>query len=164
MPGILNTNSAPTGDVPERAGVYLLTHPRSASNLFQTMMDKQPGYQTSGYKFFGAAQKALLMADDEPLSAKSAEQREELYTAFRDGYKSLLDELADAKSKVRGRAKTIFLFKQGKRKRDEEMKLMVAFRGNIVCAKPVVPCECQWREMACLEPPMTPSIPHNKPR
>jgi hypothetical protein len=101
MPGIIDTNSAPSSNVPERAGVYLLTHPRSASNLFQTMMEKQPGYQTSSYKLFDAAFVSLMKLSDGPLSEKPKEERDQIYDVYRKGYQSLQDELADAKSKVR---------------------------------------------------------------
>lgn len=37
----------------KRNGVYLLTCPRSASNMFQTMLAKQSRCRHSGYWFFG---------------------------------------------------------------------------------------------------------------
>lgn len=37
----------------KRNGVWLLTCPRSASNMFQTMLAKQEHFRHSGYWFFG---------------------------------------------------------------------------------------------------------------
>lgn len=37
----------------KRNGIWLLTHPRSASNLFQTMLATQSRFRHSGYWFFG---------------------------------------------------------------------------------------------------------------
>jgi hypothetical protein len=85
---------------PERRGVYLLTHPRSASNLFQTMMAKQPGYQNSGYKLFEAGFATLGQLQRGPLSEWPEEDRKALYDKFVAGWESLQDEVEDANKKV----------------------------------------------------------------
>jgi hypothetical protein len=85
-----------TTQAPECRGVYLLTHPRSASNLFQTMLAKQPGYQNSSYKFFDSAFGALNMFQKGPLSQWPEEDRKALYDSFRAGFESLEDEIEDA--------------------------------------------------------------------
>jgi hypothetical protein len=81
---------------PERRGIYLLTHPRSASNLFQTMLAKQPGFQNSGYKLFDAGFAALGQMQRGPLSEWDEKEREGLYDVFRKGWESLEDEVEDA--------------------------------------------------------------------
>ena len=95
MPGRLETER-PDG----RRGVYLLTHPRSASNLFQTMMSKQPGYQNSGYKLFNAGFASLSQLEKGRLSEWPEEERKALYNVFRAGFDSLQDELEDARKNV----------------------------------------------------------------
>lgn len=81
-------------------GVYLLTHPRSASNLFQTMMSKQPGYQNSGYKLFDAGFASLTQLSRGRLSEWPEAERKALYGAFREGFDGLQDELEDARKNV----------------------------------------------------------------
>lgn len=88
------------GDAPERRGVYLLTHPRSASNLFQTMMSAQPGYQNSGYKFFDAGFAGLGKLSKGRMSEWPEEERKAAYDAYKDGFEKLQDEVADAKQNV----------------------------------------------------------------
>lgn len=96
MPGILEKARAHEG----QRGVYLLTHPRSASNMFQTMMSKQPGYQSSGYKLFDAGFASLSQLEKGRLSEWPKEEREALNNAFRAGFNSLEDELEDARKNV----------------------------------------------------------------
>ena len=96
MPGRLET-------VPQGAGsrgVYLITHPRSASNMFQTMMSKQPGYHNSSYKFFNAGFAMLTQIQKGPLSTWPEEQRNALYGAFRSGFDSMQDELEEVQKNV----------------------------------------------------------------
>lgn len=83
-----------------RRGVLLLTHPRSASNLFQTMMSKQPNFQNSGYKFFDAGFASLSQLAKGRLSEWPKKERRALYDAFRTGFDSLQDELEDARNNV----------------------------------------------------------------
>jgi hypothetical protein len=99
MPGTLQPQQ-PNGDAPQRRGVYLLTHPRSASNLFQTMMAKQPGYQNSGYKLFDAGFTTLVELDKGKLSEWSEEEQEKLYDSFRVAFGKLEDELDDCAKNV----------------------------------------------------------------
>ncbi|KAF1915288.1 hypothetical protein BDU57DRAFT_518183 [Ampelomyces quisqualis] len=91
MSGILEADN-----VPERRGVYLLTHPRSASNLLQTMMEKQPGYQNSEYKLFDAGFATLNQLQRGPLSEWPEEDRKDLLDKFTAGWDSLQDEIANA--------------------------------------------------------------------
>jgi hypothetical protein len=112
MPGRIETPN--TGDAPARRGVYLLTHPRSASNLFQTMMAKQPGYQSSGYKVFDAGFASLAQLHKGRLSEWSDEDRKALYGIFRAGFDKVEDELADARKNVSPDPN--FLFCRGKRR------------------------------------------------
>jgi hypothetical protein len=96
MPGIPATTLPEEG----RRGVYLLTNPRSASNLFQTMMAKQPGYQNASYKFFDAGFGSLSQLEKGPLSQWPQEERKALYDAYEAGFDSLQDELEDAQKNV----------------------------------------------------------------
>ncbi|KAI4908537.1 hypothetical protein J4E85_011705 [Alternaria conjuncta] len=111
MPGTLQTPQ-PNAFPPGRRGVYLLTHPRSASNLFQTMMSKQPGYQNSGYKLFDGGFATLMNLEKGPLSEWPEEERNGLYETFKTAFGSLEDELEDcAKNNKQAFVKehTIFL-------------------------------------------------------
>lgn len=82
------------------SGVYLLSHPRSASNLFQKMMSKQPGYQNSGYKLFDAGFASLTQLSKGPLSGWPEAERKALYDTFQSGFDDLQDELEDARKNV----------------------------------------------------------------
>ncbi|BBN15963.1 hypothetical protein MPTK1_7g02330 [Marchantia polymorpha subsp. ruderalis] len=94
MAGRIDTPVA--SDAPARRGVYLLSHPRSASNLFQRMMEKQPGFQISKYKLHDS-QASLTQLLKGRLSEWSDEEREALYDMFRAGFDKVQDELADAR-------------------------------------------------------------------
>jgi hypothetical protein len=98
MPARIETMHA--SDAPERRGVYLLTHPRSASNMFQMMLAKQPGYQNSSYKFFASGFRTMSQMQKGRLSEWPEDERKALYDAFRAGFKDLEDEIADAKKNV----------------------------------------------------------------
>jgi hypothetical protein len=98
MPSRIETPQA--GEGAERHGVYLLTHPRSASNLFQTMMAKQPGYQSSGYKLFDAGFNTLMQLDKGPWSEWSEEDRKSICDILRKSFEGLQDEIDDAKKNV----------------------------------------------------------------
>ncbi|CAA9959799.1 hypothetical protein PTMSG1_03207 [Pyrenophora teres f. maculata] len=96
MPGLIqhtNDNDGPPSHV---IGVYHITHPRSASNLFQNMMAKQPGYQKSGYKLYDAAFMTMAWLEDGPLGGRSQEERETLYETFRKGWEAMLDDCESA--------------------------------------------------------------------
>jgi hypothetical protein len=99
MPGTIENQPASHETLAIR-GVYLLTHPRSASNLFQTMMSKQPGFQSSGYKLFSAGFATLTQLGKGPISEWEEEERKGLYKVFETGFEDLQDELADAKKNV----------------------------------------------------------------
>jgi hypothetical protein len=91
--------------MPARRGVYLLTHPRSASNLFQTMMSKQRSHgadvQSSGYHFFDAAFPLLCQMDRGSISGWTEAEREVLYEPYKAGFEKLTNELANAEKEVR---------------------------------------------------------------
>jgi hypothetical protein len=118
MPGTLQPQQ-PNGDAPQRHGVYLLTHPRSASNLFQTMMAKQPGYQNSGYKLFDAGFTTLVELDKGKLSEWSEEEQEKLYDSFRVAFGKLEDELDDCAKNVSFTSVLLFFQRIEKKKRKE---------------------------------------------
>lgn len=84
----------------ERRGVYLLTNPRSASNMFQTMMSKQPGVRSSGYQFFDASFPALMQMEKGSLSSRSESDREGLYDNYRAAWERVQDDMAMAEEKV----------------------------------------------------------------
>lgn len=92
--------SSTNGPRPERRGVYLLTHPRSASNLFQRMMEAQPGVQGSGYQFFNAAFPMMMSMEKGPLSSFPEAEREALYAPYQEAFKAAKAELDGAKAKV----------------------------------------------------------------
>ncbi|RMZ71248.1 P-loop containing nucleoside triphosphate hydrolase [Pyrenophora seminiperda CCB06] len=103
MPGTITpssqANSDNDGPPAHVVGVYYLTHPRSASNLFQNMMSKQPGYQNSGYKLFDSGFHFMraLAADKGPFSAWPAEERQQMYDDYKNAFEAMQDELEDAK-------------------------------------------------------------------
>ncbi|KAI1571350.1 hypothetical protein PtrEW13061_011385 [Pyrenophora tritici-repentis] len=68
MPGAISPQPIDNDGPPSHViGVYHITHPRSASNLFQNMMSKQPGYQNSGYKLYDAALGTMMGLERGPL-------------------------------------------------------------------------------------------------
>jgi hypothetical protein len=87
-------------DIPDRRGVYLLSHPRSASNLLQRMMAKQPGYQNSGYMLWWAGQEALDRLNKGRWSEWPEDDRTAVYNAFLKGWDNLQDEVANANKNV----------------------------------------------------------------
>jgi hypothetical protein len=90
----------PTLVTPECRGVYLLTHPRSASNLFQKMMEKQPGYQNMSYKLFDAGFMAMAQLERGPLDTWPKADCQALYDAFNAGVESLEKEVAEINRNV----------------------------------------------------------------
>jgi hypothetical protein len=103
MSAQIETTRASEVKVPERRGVYLLTHPRSASNLFQRMLAKQPGYQNSSYKLFNPGFASLSALQRGPLGEWPEDDRKALYDAFRACFEELEDEVADARQNVSAR-------------------------------------------------------------
>ena len=106
MPHSITTDNATSnGSTPPRRGVYLLTHPRSASNLFQTMMSKQKSHgadvQSSGYHFFDASFPTLCQMDRGNLSGWTEAEREALYGPYQAAFDKLNGELANAEKEVR---------------------------------------------------------------
>lgn len=126
------------GDAPERNGIYLLTFPRSASNLFQTMMDKQPGYQCSGYKLFKAGFQTFGKLDKGPWREWPEEDRKAITDEFRACWEGLQDEIADAKSKV-SRVQKLMTggeWREGRRRRKREgMRWTLGKTGPYPCAQ-----------------------------
>jgi hypothetical protein len=102
---IVNGHSG-NGSKPTRRGVYLLTHPRSASNLFQTMMAKQRSHgkdvQCSSYHFFDASFPTMMQMNRGSLesSSWSPEDRAALYEPYKAAFEKLNKELADAEANV----------------------------------------------------------------
>lgn len=93
---------------PKLRGVYLLTHPRSASNLFLTMMAKQPGFQNASYLLLEAS--AALVDDfgkKERLSDWSEDEWSSIRTSFQKGFDSMVEEMADAKKNVSEKSPTL---------------------------------------------------------
>lgn len=102
MPHSITTSN---GSTPPRRGVYLLTHPRSASNLFQTMMSKQRSYgadvQSSGYHFFDASFPTICQLDRGNFASWPEEEREGLYAPYKAAFEKLNGELSNAEKEVR---------------------------------------------------------------
>ena len=94
------------GSKPTRRGVYLLTHPRSASNLFQTMMAKQKSHgadvQSSSYHFFNAAFAAFMQMGRGSLQSSNWTEvdRAALFEPYKAAFEGLNKELADAEEQV----------------------------------------------------------------
>lgn len=106
MPHSIPTDSITSnGSTPPRRGVYLLTHPRSASNLFQTMMSKQRSHgadvQSSGYHFFDASFPTFCQMDRGSPSSWTEGEREALYDPYKAAFEKLNGELANAEREVR---------------------------------------------------------------
>lgn len=97
---------AVNGSKPTRRGVYLLTHPRSASNLFQTMMAKQKSrgadVQSSSYHFFNAAFAMFMQMGRGSLQSSNWTEadRAALYEPYKAAFEGLNGELASADQKV----------------------------------------------------------------
>lgn len=98
--------NAINGSKPTRRGVYLLTHPRSASNLFQTMMAKQKSrgadVQCSSYHFFNAAFAMFMQMDRGSLQSSewTEADRAALYEPYKAAFEGLNRELANAEQQV----------------------------------------------------------------
>lgn len=95
MPHSENGNDC--APAPARRGVYLLTQPRSASNLFQKMMEKQPGVLNSSYHFFEAAMPVFMQLQHRPLSEWPAGELEAHYEA---ALGKMNEQLEEAEKKV----------------------------------------------------------------
>jgi len=91
---------------PTRRGVYLLTHPRSASNLFQTMMAKQRSrgadVQCSSYHFFNAAFGMFMQMGRGSLQSSNWTEadRDALYEPYKAAFEALNGELEKAEQQV----------------------------------------------------------------
>ncbi|CBX90443.1 hypothetical protein LEMA_P065690.1 [Plenodomus lingam JN3] len=106
MPGKIDDASSK----PKRRGVYLLTHPRSASNLFQTMMANQPGFQNSAYLIFEASFTIFESFNHkESWSDWSEDEWKTLQDGFQKCFGKMLEEMADAESKARRGGKQVFI-------------------------------------------------------
>jgi hypothetical protein len=108
MPHSITTDDhTSNGATPARRGVYLLTHPRSASNLFQTMMAKQKSHgadiQSSGYHFFDAAFPLLCQMDRGSISGWTEAEREALFDPYKAAFENLTNEMANAEKQVKNR-------------------------------------------------------------
>jgi hypothetical protein len=106
MPHSITTDSETSnGSTPARRGVYLLTHPRSASNLFQTMMAKQRSHgadvQSSGYHFFDACFPLICQMDKGSISGCTEAERETLYDPYKAAFEKLTNEMANAEREVK---------------------------------------------------------------
>jgi hypothetical protein len=94
------------GSKPARRGVYLLTHPRSASNLFQTMMAKQRSHgadvQSSSYHFFNAAFAMFMQMGRGSLQSSNWTEADHaaLYEPYKAAFEALNGELANAEQHV----------------------------------------------------------------
>ncbi|EUC42049.1 hypothetical protein COCMIDRAFT_104562 [Bipolaris oryzae ATCC 44560] len=92
MPGAISCDAPAEGI----CGIYHITHPRSASNLFQKMMGQQPGFQYSSYKLFGAGFGALTQLQRGPLGSWPEEDREKLFGVFEAGFEGMIEEVEGA--------------------------------------------------------------------
>lgn len=94
------------GSKPTRRGVYLLTHPRSASNLFQTMMAKQKSHgadvQSSSYHFFNASFAMFMQMGRGSLQSSNWTEadRAALFEPYKVAFEALNAELAKAEQQV----------------------------------------------------------------
>lgn len=100
----LTNGHASNGSKPTRRGVYLLTHPRSASNLFQTMMAKQKSHgkdvQSSSYHFFDASFGTFMQMGRGGLGNWTEADRTALYEPYQAAFEKLNEELANAAQQV----------------------------------------------------------------
>jgi len=102
----LTSGHASNGSKPTRRGVYLLTHPRSASNLFQTMMAKQRSYgadvQSSSYYFFDASFSMIVQMGRGILESASWNEadRAALYEPYKAAFEKLNADLKNAEQQV----------------------------------------------------------------
>jgi hypothetical protein len=102
----LTNGHSGNGSKPTRRGVYLLTHPRSASNLFQTMMAKQRSHgkdvQCFSYHFFDASFPTMMHMNRGSLESASwsPEDRAALYEPYKAAFEKLNQELTNAEANV----------------------------------------------------------------
>ena len=81
-------------------GLILLTHPRSASNLFQKMLSEQPSVYRSGYNFYDAALAAFAQIRRGRLSDLSEADREAIFQPYKASYESMCKEIETAGKQV----------------------------------------------------------------
>lgn len=93
MPGAISNDTPTTASAERIWGIYHITHPRSASNLFQNMMGQQPGFQYLSYKLFGAGFEALTQLQRGPLGELPKEDREKLFGLFEAGFEGMHEEI-----------------------------------------------------------------------
>jgi hypothetical protein len=101
-----NNGDAINGSKPTRRGVYLLTHPRSASNLFQTMMAKQKSrgadVQCSSYHFFNASFAVFMQMGRGSLQSSNWTEADcaALHEPYKAAFEAMNKELANAEQHV----------------------------------------------------------------
>jgi hypothetical protein len=107
MPHSLSRTDKQTGNnptPPRRRGVYLLTHPRSASNLFLRMMSKQRSHgvdvRSSAYHFWSATFPMLGQMGKGSLRNWTETEREALYGPYKESFDKMNRELANAEKEV----------------------------------------------------------------
>lgn len=106
MPHSLSTTDKHMGNslTPPRRGVYLLTHPRSASNLFLRMMSKQRSHgvdvRSSAYHFWSATFPMLGQMSRGSLRNWTPTEREALYGPYKESFDKMNRELANAEKEV----------------------------------------------------------------
>lgn len=94
MAATTNETTSGTDSVsPGCRGVYLLTHPRTCSNLFMRMMSEQPGVKRSEYFFMPGSLAAQGVLPRGPLKDLPEDEREALFAKYQECYNNLEDEV-----------------------------------------------------------------------
>ena len=78
----------------------MLTCPRSASNLFQTMLAKQPHHKSTSYYFFNSGMACMGAITKGRWADLDEVKRRELTDSYQSGYNQLAAEVHKTKSEV----------------------------------------------------------------
>lgn len=89
----MSTPSTNCSGPQKRRGVYLISHPRSCSNLFMRMLSEQPHVRQLHYFFTPALMAVQKGLPNGPLKDMPESEREEIYGAYRECYEKFEDEV-----------------------------------------------------------------------
>lgn len=157
MPGAISNDAATPAPAERVCGIYHITHPRSASNLFQNMMGRQPGFQYSSYKLFGAGFGALTQLQRGPLGEWPKEDRERLFGLFEAGFEGMQEEVEGAVRSVSFNFPVslllIFLGGDRRKRKRKERESVLGWSPRAICMVGVFTSDSVYNGGSCESQP-----------